>query len=147
MSEGQPPAGGAGGAEADRRRLEAALRDSEERFRALAEAMPQIVCALRPDGSPEYVNAEWTQFSGLSFEDTARAGWLGVVHPEDVPALEDCWRRARAQGAVQQVELRYRAASGEYRWFLSRLAPVRDERGRVVRWIGAAIDIEDRKRV
>ena len=146
MSEGEAPAAGDPG-EGERRRLEAALRESEERFRALADAMPQIVCALRPDGTPEYVNAEWTQFSGLSYEETARVGWLGVIHPEDVPALQECWRRVRASLAPEQVELRYRAASGDYRWFLSRLVPVKDAEGRVVRWIGVAIDIDDRKRV
>ncbi len=113
---------------------------------ALADAMPQIVCALAPDGTPEYVNAAWTAFSGLDLAASQKQGWLGVVHPGDVPALRETWRRARQSGKAEQVELRYRAADGGYRWFLSRLAPVQDDRRRVMRWIGAGIDIDDRKR-
>ena len=123
-----------------------ARRDAHPTFRALAEAMPQIVCSLAPDGTPEYVNPAWTAYSGLDLPASVADGWLGVVHPDDAPALRDCWRRATASGAPEQVELRYRAADGAYRWFLCRLAPIEDAQGRVVRWIGAGIEIDDRKR-
>jgi PAS domain S-box-containing protein len=123
-----------------------ARRDAQPTFRALAEAMPQIVCSLAPDGTPEYVNPAWTAYSGLDLPASVARGWLGVVHPDDAPALRDCWRRATESGAPEQVELRYRAADGAYRWFVSRLAPIEDARGRVVRWIGAGIEIDDRKR-
>ena len=122
-----------------------ARRDAHPTFRALAEAMPQIVCSLAPDGTPEYVNPAWTAYSGLDLPASVADGWLGVVHPDDAPALRDCWRRATASGAPEQVELRYRAADGAYRWFLCRLAPIEDAQGRVVRWIGAGIDIDDRQ--
>jgi PAS domain S-box-containing protein len=115
-------------------------------LRALTEAMPQIVCVLAPDGTPEYVNPAWTAFSGLDLAASVEKGWVGVVHPDDVPALRTCWRRATASGAPEQVELRYRAADGGFRWFLSRLAPIVGEDGRVVRWIGAGIDIDERRR-
>ncbi|HET8539910.1 MAG TPA: ATP-binding protein [Anaeromyxobacter sp.] len=118
----------------------------EPLLRALADAMPQVVCALAPDGTPEYVNPAWTEFSGLDLAASAERGWLGVVHPDDVAPLRETWRRARVSGRPEQVELRYRAADGGYRWFLSRLAPVRDVGGRVVRWIGAGIDIDERRR-
>jgi PAS domain S-box-containing protein len=111
----------------------------------VVDAMPQIVCVVEPDGSPEYVNLAWTAFSGLDLEATARAGWAGFVHPDDFGAVCDCRLRALKTRAPQQVELRYRAADGTYHWFLSRLAPI-VEGGRVVRFVGAALDIQDRKR-
>ena len=130
------------------RRLEgsqAALRESEERLRTLTEAMPQIVCELALDGRPEYVNSSWVAYSGLTLEAAARTGWQGVLHPDDLTAARDCLRRTRELRSPQDVELRYRAADGSYRWFLSRLAPIVDG-DRVVRFIGAAMDIDDRKR-
>jgi PAS domain S-box-containing protein len=130
----------------DRVRFEARLRESEERFRVLAEAMPQIVCALRWDGVVEYVNPEWIAYSGLDLAATNAAGWARLVHPDDVGAATATRQRAIAARAPQDVELRYRAADGSYRWFLSRLAPVEDGRGRIARFVGAAMDIDDRRR-
>ncbi len=118
----------------------------EPALRAVADAMPQIVCALAPDGTPEYVNPAWTEYSGLDLAASVEKGWLGVVHPHDVPALRETWRRATVSGRPEEVELRYRAADGTYRWFLSRLAPITDRAGRVLRWIGGGIDIDERKR-
>ncbi len=70
-----------------------ALRESEQRFRLLAGAMPQIVCVLAPHGVPEYVNPSWIAFSGLDLAATARLGWEGLVHPDDLPAMRECRRR------------------------------------------------------
>jgi PAS domain S-box-containing protein len=130
---------------AERRRLEDALRATEEKLRLLANAMPQLVCVLLPDGSAEYVNPSWIAFSGLDLAATNRAGWEQVLHPDDVPAARECRRLALKLLAPQDVELRYRAADGTFRWFLSRLAPVVED-GRVARMVGSAIDIEDRRR-
>ena len=131
--------------EDDVRAADGAAAPPEERCRILMEAMPQIVCLLWPDGSPEYVNSAWTAYSGLDLEASARAGWSGLVHRDDFAAVRACRRRALKSLAPQHVEVRYRAADGSYHCFLSRLAPI-VERGRVVRLVGAAIDIEDRKR-
>jgi PAS domain S-box-containing protein len=129
----------------DWKRAEEALRENEQRFRGLAEAMPQIVCVLEPDGRPDYVNPNWISFSGLDLEATTRLGWERVLHPSDLAGARECRLLALRTRAPQDVELRYRAADGTYRWFLSRLAPV-VEGDRVVRLIGSAMDIEDRKR-
>jgi PAS domain S-box-containing protein len=129
----------------ERRRTEEALDASEQRFRMLSDAMPQIVCVLQPGGGAEYVNPGWTAYSGLDLAETTRLGWYGVLHPDDREAATECRRRVLKSRAPQDVELRYRAADGSFRWFLSRLAPV-VEGDRVVRLIGSAMDIEDRKR-
>ena len=128
-----------------RRRSDEALHESEERFRLLANAMPQIVCVLGPDGTPEYVNPTWTRFSGLDAAATARAGWEGNVHPDNLAPARECRLRALKELTPQDVGIRYRAVDGSYRWFLSRLAPV-VENGRVLRLIGAAMDIDARRR-
>jgi PAS domain S-box-containing protein len=128
-----------------RKRAERALRESEARFRTLTEAMPQIVCALAPDGRAEYVNPRWTAFSRLDLASTNEAGWATILHPDDFATAVECRRRALKTLVPQEVELRYRAADGTFRWFLSCLAPIAEDR-RVVRFIGCAMDIEDRKR-
>jgi PAS domain S-box-containing protein len=128
----------------EQKRVEAALRRSEERFRLLADAMPQLVCVLGADGAPEYVNASWTAFSGLDLDATGRVGWEGAVHPDDLGAARDCLLHVLRERRPRDVELRYRSASGAFRWFLSRLAPV-VEKGRVVRLVGAAMDITARR--
>jgi PAS domain S-box-containing protein len=129
----------------DRKRAEAAIQESERRFRMLAETMPHIVCVLSPDGHAEYVNRSWTEFSGRDLAATRETGWMGSVHPDDFAATLDCRRRVLKTLAPQDVEIRYRAADGTYRWFLCRLAPI-VEAGRVTRFVGSAMDIEDRKR-
>jgi PAS domain S-box-containing protein len=128
----------------ERKRAEGALRESEQRFRMLAEAMPHIVCVLSPDGRAEYVNRSWAEYSGCDLAATKEAGWIGSVHPDDFAAAAECRLRVLKTLAPQDVELRYRAADGTYRWFLCRLAPI-VEAGRVTRFVGSAMDIEDRK--
>jgi PAS domain S-box-containing protein len=127
------------------RRMQEGLEETEQRFRFLANAMPQIVCVLGPDGRVEYVNPGWSDYSGLDAAATRAAGWETVLHPDDLAAAVECRRRVLKRLLPQEVELRYRARDGSYRWFLSRVAPI-VERGRVVRLVGAAMDIEDRKR-
>ncbi len=129
----------------ERKRAEEALRESEARFRILADAMPQIVCVLGVDGTAEYVNPEWTAFSGLDLAATQRAGWERVLHPDDHASALACRRRALKTLAAQDAEARYRGANGTFRWYLCRLAPI-VEGGRVVRFVGAAMSIDDRKR-
>jgi PAS domain S-box-containing protein len=123
------------------RRAEAELREREERFRVLSQAMPQIVCVLAPDGYPEYVNPGWVAFSGLDLASTQRAGWTACVHPEDLEVVRVALRRALKERVQQEVALRYRGADGSYRWFQSRLVPIVDG-DRVVRLVGAAMEIE-----
>jgi PAS domain S-box-containing protein len=129
----------------EHRRAEAALRESEERFRVLSQAMTQIVCVLGPDGTPEYVNPTWVEFSGLGLEATRGVGWAGVLHPDDLERALACRRLALRTRTPQEEELRYRAADGTHRWFLSRLVPV-VEGARVVRLIGAGVEIDRLKR-
>ena len=121
------------------------LTQSEGRFRTLTEATPHMVWSLLPDGSADYVNRLWIEYTGLDLEGSNRAGWAGLIHPEDLAAAQACWQRVTASGQPDEVELRYRRADGSWRWFLARLAPIRGDDGRVARWIGTSTDIHERR--
>ncbi|MGA9996770.1 MAG: ATP-binding protein, partial [Pyrinomonadaceae bacterium] len=122
------------------------LRESEQQYRALADAMPQIVWTANPDGYLDYYNARWFEYTGLTLEQTQGWGWQPVLHPEDVERCLRRWATSVKTGEDYEVEYRYRRASdGQYRWHLGRARPVRDEEGRIVKWFGTSTDIHDHK--
>lgn len=129
----------------ERRKAEAALRDSETRFRTLSDAVPQLVWANEGGGEATYFNQRWFDFTGLSYRDSAGPGWQAVVHPDDSAAAMARWTRAMAVGDIFDTEFRLRRWDGEYRWFIGRNVPLRDDHGKVIGWFGTATDIEDMK--
>ncbi len=129
----------------ERRRAEDALRTNEQRLRAILETMPQIVWATFPNGSHDYYNGRWYEFTGLPEGSTEGGLWSALVHPEDREAAAEAWRHALATGEAYEVEYRLRHRSGEYRWVLGRALPVRDADGRIERWYGTCTDIDDQK--
>ncbi len=113
----------------------------------LAEAIPQIVWAARPDGFVEYFNIRWYDYTGLLPEQSEGASWRSAIHPDDEPRAVELWARSVASGAVLEVEFRLRRGDGgDYRWFLSRAELVRDLEGRSYKWFGTCTDIDDKKR-
>jgi PAS domain S-box-containing protein len=123
------------------------LRRSERELRDVIEAMPTMVWIAGTDGSNEFGNRRWQEYSGLSHERTVGPGWQDAVHPTDLKRHWEKWCASLASGEPFENEVRYRrAADGEYRWFLSRAVPLRDEHGKILRWYGVSTDIEDRKR-
>ena len=125
---------------------EEALRRSESELRALIENVPAMVFKALPGLSSEFVSRSWREYTGLSQEDTAGSGWQSVVHPEDLERHMEKWRVCSANGEPYEDETRFRrAADGEYRWFLVRAVPLRDETGNILKWYGVLTDIEDRK--
>ncbi len=126
---------------------EAALRESEAKFREMADAMPQIVWTATPDGEVDYYNRRWYALTGT---DTSLGtdSWLLRVHPEDRQHALEAWHQAVATGGSCDVENRLQVGdTGEFRWHLVRAFPVRDRRGAVRRWYGSCTDIQDQKRV
>ena len=130
----------------ERKRAEDALRDSEQRYRFLADAMPQIIWTAKPDGNLDYYNQQWYDYTGLTFEQTKDWGWKAVIHPDELPPCLDRWTQALKTGNKYEVEARFRrGADGAYRWHLSRAYARRDQQGAVVQWVGTCTDIDDQK--
>jgi PAS domain S-box-containing protein len=130
-----------------RRRAEAALRESEARFRLMADAVPQIVWITDAEGRTEFFNRQWAEYVGSPVVPSTAAGVAATaVHPDDAAMTMAAFDEARRTGRAFHVEHRVRSATGEYRWFLVRAEPYRDKAtGEIVRWYGASVDIHDRK--
>jgi PAS domain S-box-containing protein len=123
------------------------LRRSERELRDVIEAMPTMVWIAGTDGSNEFGNRRWQEYTGLSYERTVGSGWQDAVHPTDLKRHWEKWCASLASGEPFENEVRYRrAADGQYRWFLSRAVPLRDEHGKILKWYGVSTDIDDRKR-
>jgi PAS domain S-box-containing protein len=130
----------------DRKRAEEAVHRSEKQLRDLIETIPAMVFATRADRSNEFVSRQWIEFSGLSGEQSRGSGWAATLHPEDREQHLAKWQAAQASGEPFESEARHRDAHGNYRWLLVRAVPLRSEQGKILKWYGTAIDIEDRKR-
>ncbi len=129
-----------------RKESEVQLRESEEHLRLVIDTIPQQIWTAMPDGSPDFFNAQWLSYTGLTQEEAQRDGWRRIVHPDDRERSARALREAVAKGTPNEVELHRRSADGQYRWFLTRAVPLKDSKGRIVRWYGATTDIDDRKR-
>ncbi|KEO92926.1 hypothetical protein EH32_14130 [Erythrobacter litoralis] len=126
----------------ERKRQQKAVEDSERRFRTLVEGIPQLVWSATPGGQCEWVSPQWTEYTGLSVEQSRGHGWLEAVHPDDREEARNDWSRAQAGGELKG-EWRFRRASdGIYRWFQTRATPV-IEKGEIVEWLGTSTDVED----
>jgi PAS domain S-box-containing protein len=131
-----------------RKRAEDELRESEKRFRHLADAMPQIVWMARPDGRIDYYNKRWYEFTGLPEGKEGNESWTPVLHPDDVQLWMKRWYEAVKTGETYDLEYRFKDyKTGAYRWHLGRALPVRDEMGGIVRWFGTSTDIDDQKKI
>jgi PAS domain S-box-containing protein len=123
------------------------LRRQEKKLRDVVETIPTFAWTALPDGTVDFVNHHWVEYTGLPTENTMGSGWKAAVHPIDLPRYVERQRASVALGEPFENEVRFRrAADGEYRWFLSRAVPLRDSVGKIVKWYGISTDIEDRKR-
>jgi PAS domain S-box-containing protein len=129
----------------DHRRVENALRESEERFRAIANSVDQLIWATRPDGFHDYYNQRWYEYTGVPEGSTHGSAWNGLFHPDDREHAWKTWRQSLETGEPYHIEYRLRHHSGQFRWVLGRAQPVRDEEGRITRWYGTCTDIHDLK--
>lgn len=124
------------------KRQRKAIEESERRFRSLVEGIPQLVWSAGPDGECKWVSPQWTEYTGLSLEESLGRGWLKAVHPEDrAEALLD-WRKAKANHDMKGEWRFLRACDGTYRWFHTRAMPV-VENGAIIEWVGTSTDVED----
>jgi PAS domain S-box-containing protein len=121
-------------------------RESTERYRQLADAMPQIVWTADVDGTTTYLNRRFAEYTGSSVEGI-HLGWMEFVHPEDAPAAMRSRKLTLGSGSDFEHEFRFRAADGSYRWHLGRTVAIRGAAGEIEFWIGTATDIHDHKRI
>jgi two-component system cell cycle sensor histidine kinase/response regulator CckA len=124
---------------------EEALRAREAEFRLLAEAMPQIVWVTRGDGWNIYFNQQWTDYTGLTREESAGYGWNRPFHPDDRNRAWEAWQQATATAGTYSIESRLRRSDGVYRWWLVRGVPLKDAAGNIVKWFGTCTDVHDMK--
>jgi PAS domain S-box-containing protein len=122
------------------------VQKSEDRLRLIIDTIPTLAWCALPDGSAEFLSKRWLDFTGLSAEQAQNWGWTTAIHPEDLPAFVDGWLAILSSGKPGEQEGRLRRFDGEYRWFLFRAEPLRDEQGTIIRWYGSNTEIEDRKR-
>ena len=149
----------------DRKRMEQAayeasehdLRKDERELATTIETIPALVLSFLPDGTVDFVSHRWLDYVGLSREEmfptrkplspTLGGAWKSTNHPDDLDRALNKWQAALATGEPLEFETRYRRADGQYRWFLVRSVPLRDEIGKIVKWYATFTDIDDRKRM
>ena len=128
-------------------RTEEALRKSEEQLRLVIDTIPTLVWSFRPDGAFDYVGRRWSEYTGMSAQDALGSGWMAAYHPDDLGKHQEKRLASLASGVPVMNEVRLRRADGQYRWHMIDLVPLRNASGSIVKWYGAAADIEERKRV
>ena len=131
----------------DRRAAEAALGESESRFRSMADRAPVMMWVTNPDGFCTYLNARWYEFTGQAVGEGEGLGWLDAVHPDDRPLAETAFLTANAEQRDYQVDFRVRRADGVYRWAIDAAAARFNEAGDYLGYVGSVIDIDERKGV
>jgi PAS domain S-box-containing protein len=127
----------------DRKAREQQVREAGERFRFMAESMPQKIFTATPSGEVNYFNRQWTEFTGLTFEQIRDWGWVQFIHPDDVDENVRRWKQSLESGEPFYFEHRFRRADGMYRWHVSRAHAMRDSNGEVLMWIGSNTDVND----
>jgi PAS domain S-box-containing protein len=113
--------------------------------RLVIHTTPALIHTALPDGNIDFFNRRWLEYLGLTLEDVQGWRWTAAIHPEDVAGIIEKWRRSLATGEPFEAETRVRRADGAYRWFLHRKVALRDKFGKIVKWYGSSIDIEDRR--
>src|SRR6266436_4826902 len=130
---------------AERKLAVKAVKQAEDRTRLIIDTIPTMAWSLARDGALEFLNQRWLDYTGLSLKEGIEEP-TRTVHPDDLSRALEKWLVVKATSEVYEDELRLQRADGEYRWFLVRVAPLLDEQGNIVKWFGASVDIEDRRR-
>ena len=125
---------------------EQALKDREEQLRAMVDSMTQLAWIAHPDGQIFWYNRRWYEYTGTTPEQMAGWGWQSVHDPDVLPSVMEVWNKARRDGETFEMEFPLRGHDGAMRWFLTRVAPVRDAHGRVERWFGTNTDVDTLRR-
>nr|WP_235082880.1 PAS domain S-box protein [Chlorogloeopsis fritschii] len=128
----------------DRKQTEAALQQSKQRLHILANSVPSIVWTAAPDGTIIWTSDDWYTYTGITPQQNA-CNWTQVLHPDDMKRCLNQWHDALERGVAYEIEVRNRRHDGEYRWFLTKALPMRDDGGWITAWFGSTTDIHDKK--
>lgn len=129
----------------EQKKAESLAQENEARFRSLTEVMPQLVWITDADGKTIYLNENWPRVTGTTLQENLGDGWLNVIHPEDRIATAIDWKDTLENESGTAAEYRLRMADGSYRWHVSRAIPIRDDKNKILRWVGTTTDIEQQK--
>ncbi len=129
----------------DQKLAEEAVAASERNLQVTVDTIPALVWSARNDGTADFFNRHYLEYVGKTAEELSGWAWTAAVHPDDISELGAVWEMARETGGGAECEARLRGANGSHRWFIFRAHPLLDENGKVVKWYGINIDIEDRK--
>ena len=121
--------------------LQEIIKESEQRFRVITDAIPHMVWEIEPNGNFSYINKQWVDWTGVSLEDINNGGWISVFHPEDHSRIAAAWQQAFNNNSEFYGEYRMKDASGKYFWFLGKTVPVKNEEGKVIKWVGTSTNI------
>lgn len=124
-----------------------ALHESEERFRHLADLVPNIIWTAKADGAMEYVNLRWRHYTGRTSPPSSEWTWLDAIHPDDRARVTATYHAALLGKVMCEAEMRLRDVDGVYRWHLGRILPVKNSHGTVKQWVGALTDISGQKQL
>ncbi|MGH7855061.1 MAG: PAS domain S-box protein, partial [Candidatus Binatia bacterium] len=130
-----------------RKQAEVAQREMEQRFRELANLMPQIVFTAGPNGQLDFINNQWVEYTGDAEQRAIIDGWDKFLHPDDIEPVRRSWRASVESGVPYELEFRLRGRDGLYRWLLDRTVPMKDEQGQIRKWIGTWTDVDSSKRL
>lgn len=129
----------------EHKQMDEALHQNEQLYKTLAETSPALVWLARVDGTAEYVDPSWREYTGLTLEQLNKIGWTQLDHPDDRARLRAAWADCHERGEPFNAEFRYRRHDGVYRWFLGRAAPLKDKDGHIIKWVGVMTDISEHK--
>ena len=130
----------------ERKRFEEAMQASERELSLIVDTIPTLAWSCPPDGSADFHNRRYLEYTGLTPEQALGFGWHAAMHPDEIADVRDYWARIVSGGLLGEKESRLRRFDGTYRWFLFRANPLRDASGAIVKWYGTCVDIDDRKR-
>jgi diguanylate cyclase (GGDEF)-like protein/PAS domain S-box-containing protein len=118
---------------------------SDLSFHAVAQVAPAVLWSARPDGAVDFISDQLYEYTGLTAEQALDWDWTSALHPDDLDACRECWLECVRTGEAYEMEYRLRRADGAYRWFLMKGNPLREQGGRILKWIGTATDVDDQK--
>ncbi len=131
----------------ERKRAEARIRESEQKFATLVDAVPQLVWMAEADGSIFWYNQNWFEYTGTTPKDMEGWGWQSVHDPEILPKVIERWKISLETGEPFEMQFPLRGADGKFRWFLTRVNPLRDAEGNIIRWFGTNTDIDEQRKI